>query len=190
MKSGKKQNKTRFAILVMLSIEPMSGYDMKKFTEEVVSHFWSESYGQIYTNLKKLVRDGWITYKEEKEGNKPAKKIYEITDLGMSELVDWLSEPTEEQVPRNELSLKFFVAPLASPETLLKHIKLLRASHKKKLEALKQAIKRMEEQVPDEVPHKGYWLVGSRMGILTHEAKLAWCDEVEAFIRKQHQPNE
>lgn len=182
-----KQNKTRLAILVMLSLEPMSGYDMKKFTKEVFSHFWSESYGQIYTNLKILLKDGWVIYKEEKDGNRPAKKVYEITDLGMSMLLQWLSEPTAEQVPRNELALKFFIAPLASKEVLIRHIRTYKQQELQRLDELKIAIEKIRKEVPEEIPHKPYWLMGSRLGILMHEAKLKWCDEAETLILQQDQ---
>jgi PadR family transcriptional regulator AphA len=45
---------TPFAILGLLSIEPMSGYDIRRNLDESLSYFWSESYGQIYPSLKKL----------------------------------------------------------------------------------------------------------------------------------------
>ena len=49
-----KKSKTRFAVLGILSYGPMSGYDIKKFYEQNVAGFWSESYGQIYPILKRL----------------------------------------------------------------------------------------------------------------------------------------
>lgn len=180
-----RKSKTRYAILVMLSIEPMSGYDMKKFTNEVISNFWSESYGQIYTNLKILIEEGLVTGKEIEEGKKPYKTVYEITPQGSQVLGEWLCEPVSTQVPRDELSLKLFVGPLIPLEVSLQHILTHREQQEQQLDKLKKAILKMEKEVPNEVPYKAYWLSGSRLGILVREARLKWCDEMESMIRGQ-----
>ena len=49
-----KENKSRYALLGMLSLQPMSGYDLKKFTEESTANFWQENYAQIYPILRQL----------------------------------------------------------------------------------------------------------------------------------------
>ena len=178
-----RKSKTRYSILVMLSIKPMSGYDMKRFTKEVISNFWSESYGQIYTNLKMLIEDGLVTATEVEEGKKPYKTVYEITSQGNQVLGEWLCVPVSTQVPRDELSLKLFVGPLIPLDVSLQHILTHREQQEKKLDELKKAINRMKKEIPDAAPHKAYWLSGSRLGILVREAKLNWCDEMESLIR-------
>ncbi len=50
-----RQNTSKYAVLGMLSIGPMSGYDIKKLIGETVGHVWSESYGQVYPALRELV---------------------------------------------------------------------------------------------------------------------------------------
>jgi PadR family transcriptional regulator, regulatory protein AphA len=45
---------SKYAILGMLSLRPMSGYDTRKTVQESIRFFWSESYGQIYPALKRL----------------------------------------------------------------------------------------------------------------------------------------
>ena len=52
---------SRYALLGMLSIRPMSGYDIKKLIEASISNFWTESYGQIYPILKTLVAEKLVT---------------------------------------------------------------------------------------------------------------------------------
>lgn len=185
-----RKSKTRYSILVMLSIKPMSGYDMKQFTKEVISNFWSESYGQIYSNLKILIEEGLVTAKEVKEDKKPYKTVYEITSKGNQVLGEWLCEPVTMQVPRDELSLKLFVGPLIPLEVSLQHIRMHREQQQKELDRLEKATQNMENQVPDTVPHKDYWLSGSRLGILIREARLKWCDEMESLLMsKLHKDN-
>lgn len=38
-----KEHKSRYAVLGMLSLGPMSGYDIKKVIEESINNFWQES---------------------------------------------------------------------------------------------------------------------------------------------------
>ena len=45
---------TPYAVLGMLSLSPMSGYDIRKESETSIGFFWSESYGQIYPALREL----------------------------------------------------------------------------------------------------------------------------------------
>lgn len=163
----------------------MSGYDMKQFTKEVISNFWNESYGQIYTNLKQLVKEGWITAQEVEESKRPHKTIYTITSKGNDALKEWLCIPISTQVPRDELSLKFFVGPLIPPDVSLQHIVAHREQQQKQLGKLQKAITRMKKEIPDIVPHKEYWLSGSRLGILVREARIKWCDEMESLIMER-----
>ena len=56
-----KENKSRYALLGMLSLTSMSGYDLKKAIDLSVRHFWQENYAQIYPMLKQLTKEGLTT---------------------------------------------------------------------------------------------------------------------------------
>ena len=77
-----KENKSKYAVLGVLSICPGSGYDIKKFMEQSTSNFWNESYGQIYPILKQLVEEGLAASHAEKQEGKPEKYIYTLTEQG------------------------------------------------------------------------------------------------------------
>lgn len=77
-----KENKSRFVVLGMLSLGPMSGYEIKKRIEGSTNNFWSESYGQLYPTLKQLVSDGLTVSHTEKQEGKPERYIYTLTDKG------------------------------------------------------------------------------------------------------------
>jgi PadR family transcriptional regulator AphA len=97
-----KENKSKYALLGILSMCPGSGYDIKKFMEQSTSNFWSESYGQIYPILKQLVEAGLATSHTEKQEGRPERYVYTLTDKGHEELRRWLTEPIEHTVERNE----------------------------------------------------------------------------------------
>jgi DNA-binding PadR family transcriptional regulator len=74
-----RQKKSQFAILGLLSWKPMSGYDIKKYIELGLSHFWSESYGQLFPTLNRFVDEGLATSREVVSAGKRKKKLYKIT---------------------------------------------------------------------------------------------------------------
>jgi len=51
------------------------------------------NYGSLYTVVESLEKHGLITARETvREGRRPERTVYEITDTGVRELIDWLSE--------------------------------------------------------------------------------------------------
>ena len=46
----------KHAILGLLSIQPMSGYDLNRAFSNTVAHFWYADQSQIYRTLDKLDR--------------------------------------------------------------------------------------------------------------------------------------
>ena len=67
-----REVKSKYAILGMLSIEPMSGYDIKKEVEKSISNFWTESYGQIYPVLRNLIAQE-ASHKNRRERSRQAR---------------------------------------------------------------------------------------------------------------------
>ena len=48
------------ALLGLLSLGPMSGYDIRQLIPRSIGYFWNESYGQIYPGLKRLAAAGLV----------------------------------------------------------------------------------------------------------------------------------
>ena len=72
---------TSWAILAILSIEDeLSGYDVKKVTEWSIRYFyWSPSFSQIYTELKKLEKLGLATSRLDHDNGARSRRLYKIT---------------------------------------------------------------------------------------------------------------
>ena len=95
-------------LLGLLSVAPMSGYDLGQAIRASVGFFWNESYGQIYPNLKRLAAEGFVTAKTERQKGKPDRRVYSITKKGRERLAAWLAVAPQPEIPRNELLLKLF----------------------------------------------------------------------------------
>jgi PadR family transcriptional regulator, regulatory protein AphA len=81
-----KGNRSKYAILGLLSWDPMSGYDIKTAVEQSISNFWNESCGQIYPMLKRLAAEGLAATSVEKQVGKPDRYVYALTEKGCKAL--------------------------------------------------------------------------------------------------------
>ena len=165
----------------MLSIKPMSGYDIKKLIETSISNFWTESYGQIYPILKTLVAEKLVTRTTEKQSGKPDRHVYALTDAGHDVLRDWLALTPTPQVDRNELLLKLFFGEEIPVDVSLAHIAEFRLRHEQLLERYR-AIEENIRSEHGENPNAPFWLVTVRYGRRTSEALLRWCDDAAATL--------
>ena len=183
-----KENKSRYAVLGMLSICPMSGYDIKKFMEQSTSNFWNESYGQIYPILKQLMDEGLTTSHTEKQEGKPERYIYTLTDRGVEELRNWLTEPIEYTVERNELLLKLFFGWHVPLTENIEHVQKFRALQARLLEKY-NGIEANLKIACAQKPELTYSLITVRYGQHRCQALIAWCDEtlvtLQALAEKQ-----
>ncbi len=179
-----RENKSRYAILGMLSYAPMSGYDLRKFIEQSTSNFWNESYAQIYPMLKQLTSEGLTTFHVEKQEGRPERSVYELTEKGWLELRNWLTEPVEhQQVGRNELLLKLFFGGRMPVAYSLEHVERFRSLLTHALqhyESLRSSLSDEHAQAQDLI----YWQITLSYGFHTTRALIDWCEETLAQLRQ------
>jgi len=171
-----KENKSKFAVMGVLSICPGSGYDIKKFMECSTSNFWSESYGQIYPILKQLVEEGLAASHAEKQEGKPEKYIYTLTEQGKEGLQDWLSESVASAVERNELLLKLFFGAHIPLKKNKEHVHTFQELQSHLLEKYEGIERELIAEAQDDATFS-YPLMTVRYGIHRCRALLTWCDE-------------
>ncbi len=183
----------------------MSGYDIKKFVEMGISHFWNESYGQLFPTLSRLVDEGLAT-KEQAQGSGRRKRfLYTITDQGREALEEWLRAPSEPVRTRSELTLKFFLSCRRPPAEAARLLEEHRSQLEERLEEYTESERTLARAVetgalPDEVghllqadseeesaldlrPEALMFYLTLRQGILVLQARLAWCDEAAAALK-------
>lgn len=177
-----RESKTPYAILGCLTVRPMSGYDVKRFLERPISHFWSESYGQIYPTLKRMEADGLVEGRDESEGERE-RRVYTITPAGRETLRDWLGRPSDPPTIRSEPSLKIFFGANAPLEVALAQLRSLRAEAEAFLSGGREREQELEARL-EERAHVPYFLAVLRGGIRWSEMVVGWCDEAEALLRE------
>lgn len=170
-----EHSRTPYVILGMLAIEDhRSGYDIRKAIESSVGHFWSESYGQLYPALKRLLKDGLIVTAGGR--GKQRRQEYSITDAGRACLREWLAAPFQNDPPRNEFLLKLFFANEASPQVAIAHIRELQKRNQSVLGLMEQ-IQALAPKVNAGNPGLPYWMLTLRLGIAMTRAAMSWSDE-------------
>jgi DNA-binding PadR family transcriptional regulator len=180
---SKRSSSSNEVLLGMLTVTPMSGYDLGQNIRGSVGHFWSESYGQIYPNLKKLEAEGFVTSEKERQMDKPDRRIYAITKKGRERLAKWLTVPPQPEIPRNELLLKLFFGSQVSPEIAIQHVERMVESESVYLRKFKR-IEREEIDKSRHSPDAPYWKMAARFGQLELKAHLRWGEETLAELRK------
>ncbi len=193
-----RENKTRYAILGLLSYGPMSGYDVKKVTDDSIAHFWRENFGQIYPVLEGLRKEGLVepvVEPPETVGSPGrARKRYRISDSGREELAKWLYREPEQPGMRIELLLKLFFGRIVPTDVLVRHLESELHVHTEKLreyEKIARHIEGHEEGASDEelarfahgeMDHL-LWRATLSYGRHYSQMIVAWCNETIAALR-------
>jgi DNA-binding PadR family transcriptional regulator len=127
MTKRKISNPLALAVLGCLYEKPMHPYEMASTLRNRAKHESIKlNYGSLYSVVDSLQRRGWIEQQEtEREGRRPERTVYSLTDAGRQEFFDWLSEllavPAKEYT-QFEAGLSFLAAlPCAEVLQLLRN---------------------------------------------------------------------
>jgi DNA-binding PadR family transcriptional regulator len=86
----------QYILLGFLNYKPQTGYELKQFMDQSTGHFWYAKQSQIYTTLKRMEREGWITSRVKTQKARPDRIVYKITKSGLTVLENWVSNPIRE----------------------------------------------------------------------------------------------
>ena len=114
---------TSWAVLGMLSFgEELTGNDLKKWADWSIGFFyWSPSVSQVYTELKRLEDRGLVTSRMVAGDGERGRRLYSITDAGVSALRSW-SRDADVELPvlKHVVMLRVWMGHLQEPEQLKK----------------------------------------------------------------------
>ena len=96
---------TAYALLGLLEAAPSHGYELKRSFDARFGGDKPLPFGQVYATLGRLERDGRAIVVGVEAGEGPERKRYAITDQGVTDLEQWLSEA---EVPEPHLQTVLF----------------------------------------------------------------------------------
>jgi DNA-binding PadR family transcriptional regulator len=163
-------------------MKPGSGYDIKKFCDKTISHFWNENFGHIYPVLKQLEKEGLIEAENSMEQDR--KKLYHVTEQGRDAFYDWLIQAVEVTPPRSELLLKLSFGNYMPQDKVIEMLQELKKRYNRNLllynEMEASYITNEAAQQDGAYP---YWLSSLRYGIAIAETTLLWCEDTISLLQ-------
>ncbi|MCU1388673.1 MAG: PadR family transcriptional regulator [Ilumatobacteraceae bacterium] len=117
------------ALLGLLEREPSHGYDLKRDYDTLFGRGKPLPFGQVYSTLGRLARDGKVVASDAEPGAGPDRKRYIITDEGVSELEAWLAEPVAPEPHLQTLLFVKVVLALMSGRSAEQYLDTQRAAH-------------------------------------------------------------
>ncbi|WP_129668431.1 PadR family transcriptional regulator [Phytoactinopolyspora endophytica] len=94
MAAGRPTNPLALAVLTLLVERPMHPYEMSStLKERSKQESIKLNFGSLYSVIDSLAKRGLIEVHETtREGKRPERTVYTVTDAGRTTMVDWLSE--------------------------------------------------------------------------------------------------
>lgn len=173
-----RTSQTEIAVLGGLSVEPMTGYALRQAIRDVLGHFWSESFGQIYPALARLERAGHV---RRRGAGRPGASRYAITPSGRARLVELLSQPIQSVPPRSGLLLRLFFGRQLGPDACRALVESAKAEAERRLADL-AAVRRELEEDPDRAADRPYFLLTVSAGEHAARATVAWAEDALAGL--------
>ena len=175
----------KYAILGLLSWQPLAGYDLKKiFTEETL-FYWSGNNNQIYKTLIQLLQEGLVTNQVQQQEHLPAKKVYSITESGRAELRDWVVSAPEYP----EIRKTFLIQLAWSDQLAADELDALLASYENEVDIqvrMEKEKARRGSALPRRTPREAYiWEMIADNIIMSYENELTWVRKMRRGLKQQ-----
>jgi DNA-binding PadR family transcriptional regulator len=133
---------TAYAVLGLLSFgRELSGYDLKKWADSSLRFFyWSPAVSQIYGELKRLDRIGYVTSRDVPQDELRNKRVYRITDAGRAALTTWVEQDdVEPPVLKHSPLLRVWLGHLTNTDRIRELLLTHRANTEEMLEDARKA---------------------------------------------------
>src|SRR3954467_13094724 len=153
---------------------PSTPYDLKRFVQLSIGHFWPFPHTQLYAEPERLAQAGLLAETREEGGRR--RRDYSITDADREHLGEWLEEPVTSPTEIRDLGvLKLFFSELTGIDEIVALAQEQAAAHRAKLEVYDGIMERFAER-----PELATRLLSVELGTrLAHAAASFW-DEVQS----------
>ncbi len=168
-------------ILLGLTANPISGYEIKQQFDTSLKHFWFAELSQLYPALKRLVQEGLASVEDAPSEKGPSKKVYHRTEAGKEELLKWLSsEPGMAPLRHPYLAQVYFMnehhdsaQAIAFMEELLSRI----SATKTTLQSIENKWQEADPNYPDALNDDHFFTqLTLDAGIRVNQAYVEWCE--------------
>lgn len=180
----------RYALLALLTAQPMTGYDLAKAFHVSVGHVWHAPDSQIYPELKRMLGDGLIEGESVPWGAKSTKTRYAITADGVEAFRRWMGESVEYAHERDPLHLRAAYFEWADPDAArarlgehISHYELRRSQWRAQLDAIRaRSHPILAKRLESDTDHDPQAIVAFK--VYTYEGFIERADHEIAWARR------
>lgn len=172
------------ALMTSLLEKSSSGYDLARRFDKSIGFFWHATHQQIYRELARMEKAGWIQSEAAPDGGKTRKRIYQVLDAGRQELVRWAQEPTPPMDTRDELMVKLRADAVLGPQGLDTEIERRLQLHLAKLSAYRAIEARDFPQAQALSREAKIQHMILKTGIMYEQGWTTWCQDALKILRE------
>ncbi len=156
-------------LLGMLLEGKVHGYRLNEYVRHTMSLYTDIKKSTVYYTLEKLEKDGYVVQETEREGKRPERRVYQITEKGKTYFFDLLREHLKSYTRTyyaDDVGIAF-MDQLSTTE-----VRQLLTEKREKIQALLQQFRDVPAEHPE---HWGYVI---QHNIAHLEADLSWLGSV------------
>jgi DNA-binding PadR family transcriptional regulator len=159
-------------LLGLLEREPSHGYELKRDYDAYFGRGKPLPFGQVYSTLSRLARDGKVVAGDAEPGAGPDRRRYVITERGVTEVEAWLTDPVPPEPHLQSVLFAKVVVALLLGRPAEAYLDTQRAAHLRRMRELTE-IRRHGGQID---------LLLADHGLFHLEADLRWIDVTAARL--------
>jgi len=153
---------------------PSTPYDLKRFVQLSIGHFWPFPHTQLYAEPERLAEAGLLEETREEGGRR--RRHYTITDAGRERLGEWLEEPVTSPTEIRDLGvLKLFFSELTGIDEIVALAHEQAAAHRAKLTIYDGLMERFADR-----PELATRLLSVELGMRLAHAAAGFWDDVQS----------
>ncbi len=165
------------ALLTSLLEQPSSGYDLARRFDKSIGHFWQATHQQIYRELGRMEKAGWIRSEPDPDAGRTRKRSYAVLPAGREELMRWVAEAAPLTELRDEFMVRLRADAVIGPLDMVPELRRRRALHADKLRAYRAIEARDFPADAEATRQRRIHHLILKAGIQYEQGWVAWCDE-------------
>ncbi|MEK8085490.1 PadR family transcriptional regulator [Aquabacterium sp. A3] len=172
------------ALMTSLLERTSSGYELARRFDKSIGFFWHATHQQIYRELARMEKAGWIVSHTAPDGGRTRKKLYQVLPAGQAELVRWAREPAPMVELRDELMVRLRADAVIGPLGMDAEIERRMSLHATRLK-IYQAIEARDfppQQSLSREARLQHLIL--KTGIMYEASWHDWCREALAVLRE------
>lgn len=179
----------RHAVLAALLEGELSGYQLAKAFDLGVANFWYARPQQVYAELGRLERDGLVRGREVVQESRPNKRLFQVTESGLTELEAFTAVPAKPSFIRDDLLVQVQAADRVDLAALITRLEERAAFARAKAGLFGKLLRAMrgdrtEEEFLRHGDRIGPYLTCLR-GLAFEEGNRDWCERAVAVLRER-----